>query len=153
MVIFSFLPLILIQITILSYCWYHSCFSSNEVVGWGWPEPQERGSFRVCGLSQKWMDLGRDKAKQELMGRNGLRQGKTRISPKSPEANSYLSASCQNQEYTAETGRVSNKLGHKSLKVRSRAEMGFQKVNKVLSEMEISSPIGFFLFFPISHCC
>ena len=62
----------------------------------------------------------------------------------------FVSKVSEPEEYCRETlPRVSNKLGHKSLKVSSRVEIGFQEANTALSEMKVSSPLAFLPF--LSH--
>lgn len=81
------------------------------------------------------------------MGRNGLGPGKTLSSPREPRSKLLFASKVSEAGVCfRDRGRVSNKLGHKSLKVNSTVEMGFQKAKAALSEMEILSQIAFLPF-------
>lgn len=138
-----FLPFILIYIIILPYCWYHSCISSREDLS--------------LLADREWLDIGRFEAKQELMGRNELGQGKTLGFPqRAQERTLNGQQDCEDQKHVAtEMGEgLTNRLGHKSLKVNPRVGLGFQKADKALPGAEILSQHPPFPFLPISpHCC
>jgi len=89
---------------------------------------------RSC--KSRWAEMGWDREKHG-------------VPPKSPEANSYLSARCQNQKYAAETGESLKQAGTRVLEGQFQSRDDFQKAKEALSEMEILSQIAFLPF--LSH--
>lgn len=151
-----FLPLILIYIIILPYCWYHSYVSSNEGLGWGWPHAEGRGLFRACWLTENGWTLADLRPNKSWGAEMNWDREKHWVSPKEPRSKLFnCQQDCEDQKYATEMGEgLTNRLGHKSLKVNPRVGPGFQKADKALPGAEILSQHPPFPFLPISpHCC
>lgn len=115
-----------------------------------------KGLVQSLLADREWLDIGRFEAKQELRGRNELGQGKTLGFPQRAQKQTLnCQQDCEDQKYTTEMGEgLTNRLGHKSLKVNPRVGPGFQKADKALPGAEILSQHPSFPFLPISpHCC
>lgn len=90
-----------------------------------WAQPKMAGSWQRQGQARA------DGQKRAETGKN------TEFPQRAQKQTLICHQGVRTRSRLQRQGRVSNKLGHKSLKVSSREEMGFQKANKALPEMEI----------------
>lgn len=150
-----FLPLILIHIIILPYCWYHSCISSNEGLALGWPHFEGRGLFRACWLTENGWTLADSRPNKSWWAEMKWNREKHCVSPKEPRSKLLIVSKLWGPEVRRRDGEgLTNRLGHKSLKVNPRVGPGFQKADKALPGAEILSQLPPFPFLPLSpHCC